>query len=519
MSKHEAAVIDSAGEVKPTAENMEKAPEKNLDAFVEEEHGMTFLAVCRQYPKVVWWSFYWCLTAVAWGFEMSVNSAIISVPSFRSYYGYMLDGQPVIPAAWLSAFGVCSYCGLFFGGFVCSAIADRYGRKVGLAAGVLVATGGIFGEIFSTTRVQFLVSKLILGIGVGFYLTLGPVTCSEFAPMVLRGLSTSGVNLGIGVGGLLSKSVTRGFGTWSNEWAFRAPFTMQLLFSVVLLLPLYFAPESPWFLVRSGRVDKARTILTMLYASETEAEKRIADISATIQAESEVQQPSYISAFKGTDRIRTCTSMGAFFAQQAVGIIFVLSFAPYFFQLAGLSTADSLNFGVGISACGIVGNICAWFVVNRVGRRLLFVSGVGGCCIILFLIGFCDIAGTQAGKWAQGGLCVIYAFIYYLTLGAISFVLLGEVSSLALRARTTALATATQAVLGIVFQTAVPYMVNPDAANLKGKVGFVFGATSLIATILAFWYIPELKGRTHSEIDQMFNSRVPPRKMGSYRLN
>jgi hypothetical protein len=57
-----------------------------------------------------------------------------------------------------------------------------------------------------------------------------------------------------------------------------------------------------------------------------------------------------------------------------------------------------------------------------------------------------------------------------------------------------------------------------NVQNLKGKVGFVFGGTSLIATILAFWYIPELKGRTHSEIDQMFAARVPPRKMGSHVL-
>jgi len=55
--------------------------------------------------------------------------------------------------------------------------------------------------------------------------------------------------------------------------------------------------------------------------------------------------------------------------------------------------------------------------------------------------------------------------------------------------------------------------------NLRGKVGFVFGATSLIATALSFWYIPELKGRTYAEIDEMFLRRVPPRKMGSYKFD
>ncbi|KIW98279.1 uncharacterized protein Z519_01863 [Cladophialophora bantiana CBS 173.52] len=524
MAHQEAAMVGSQNfatqsevDVKAGRETYTKG--EGIKTLVEEEHGLTFVAVCRKYPKSVWWSFFWCMTAVAWGFEMTVNNAIIGVPAFRTYYGNVFDGERVIPAEWLSAFGVCSYCGLFFGGFICSAVADKYGRKLRLATGIIVATGGIIGEIFSTNRAAFLISKLVLGVGVGFYLTLGPVTCSEFAPTILRGLSTAGVNLGIGVGGLLSNSVTRGFGTRLDRWAFRAPFTIQLLFSLLLLIGTFFSPESPWFLVRVGRLDQAHKTMESLYNSQREADKRVADISATIQTEAEMEQPSYLSAFKGTNRIRTMISVGAFFAQQAVGVIFVLSYATYFFQLAGMEAADALNLGVGISACGLVGNILAWFVLNRIGRRLLFVCGVAGCTIILFLVGILDVVPTRSAKWAQGALCVIYAFVYFLTLGAIAFVLLGEVSSLALRARTTALATATQAVLGIALQIAIPYMVNPDAGNLKGKVGFVFGGTSLIATILSIWYIPELKGRTYGEIDQMFLNHVPPRKMGSYRLN
>lgn len=98
----------------------------------------------------------------------------------------------------------------------------------------------------------------------------------------------------------------------------------------------------------------------------------------------------------------------------------------------------------GISACSIVGNVLAWFVLNRIGRRLLFTSGVAGCTAMLVLIGVLDVIPTQFAKLAQGALCAIYAFVYILTLEAIAFVLLGEVSSLALRARTTSLTTTTQ---------------------------------------------------------------------------
>ena len=62
----------------------------------------------------------------------------------------------------------------------------------------------------------------------------------------------------------------------------------------------------------------------------------------------------------------------------------------------------------------------------------------------------------------------------------------------------------------------VPYLVNPDKANLKGKVGFIFGGLSAIATLWSFFYVPELKGRTFDEIDHMFQSKIKPRNMASY---
>jgi len=135
---------------------------------------------------------------------------------------------------------------------------------------------------------------------------------------------------------------------------------------------------------------------------------------------------------------------------------------------------------------------------------------------ILFIIGIMDVVPTAAAKWVQASFTVIYAFIYFLTIGAMAFAILGETSSTALRARTTAFATATQALFGIAMNFAIPYMVNPDEGNMRGKVGFVFGGLALIGTLGSFIYVPELKGRTFNEIDTMFFNRVKPRNMGSY---
>lgn len=136
----------------------------------------------------------------------------------------------MLPASWQSGFNSISSVGQFFGGIACSWISDRVGRKNSLLIGLTFVTGGIFGEIFSSTRPAFLLAKLILGIGLGFYLTIGPLYCSEVAPVVLRGMVTGGVNFAIVVGQLLSNAVIKGFGDRNDRWAFRGPFAVQFLF-------------------------------------------------------------------------------------------------------------------------------------------------------------------------------------------------------------------------------------------------------------------------------------------------
>ena len=215
------------------------------------EHRATAWEIIRDHKRIVAWTFFFALSAVGWGFDAQVNGAAISVPSFRRDFGYgkksyyqqssphfvlttrlryYYKGEPVLPAQWQSAFNAASSIGQFFGGFLCSWVSDRIGRKGGLAMGILFCLGGILGEIFSIARPAFLISKLVLGLGLGSYLTMGPLYCSELSPTVFRGITTAGINMSIGIGQLLSNAAIRGFGGRNDRWAYRAPFACQLIF-------------------------------------------------------------------------------------------------------------------------------------------------------------------------------------------------------------------------------------------------------------------------------------------------
>jgi MFS family permease len=151
-------------------------------------------------------------------------------PLSNTFLSFIYKGQPTLAASWQAAFNSCSSVGQFFGGFVCSWVADRFGRRIALGTGLILATGGIFGEVFAKTNAEFLVGKLILGIGLGFYLTVGPLYCSEVSPVVLRGITTAGVNFAIVIGQLLSNAAIKGFGARTDSWAYRGPFILQLIF-------------------------------------------------------------------------------------------------------------------------------------------------------------------------------------------------------------------------------------------------------------------------------------------------
>lgn len=394
----------------------------------------------------------------------------------------------MIPASWLSGFNSISSVGQFFGGFTCSWISDRVGRKGSLLIGLVIVTGGIFGEVFATSRPAFLIGKLILGIGLGFYLTIGPLYCSEVAPVVIRGMVTGGINFAIVIGQLLSNAVIKGFGDREDNWAFRGPFAVQFLFVGtlysltlrlfqvdkvlgILLVGLPFAPESPWHYVRQNRIEDAERSLERLHGKGVDVRPRLAMIIRTIEEDSELSKAGrWIQCFRGTNLIRTTISVGVFACQHLSGIVFALGFSTYFFELAGIPLNHAFDLGVGVTACGVVGVLISWSVINTIGRRKLFVWGMIGMTIVMVLMGILDVVHTSAARWVQASCTVVYALIYQITIGVIAFALLGEVSTPALRAKTIGLATACQAVFGTLMNIVVPYMVSPRLTALSEEV-------------------------------------------------
>lgn len=170
---------------------------------------------------------------------------------------------------------------------------------------------------------------------------------------------------------------------------------------------------------------------------------------------------------------------------------------------------------------GFVGTILSWFLLIRLGRRRIYLTGLAALVVLMLVIGILDcIPGRPSGvAWAESALMILWNFAYDLSVGPICFIIIAEASATRVRSQSIAVATAAQAVLGIAMTVAIPYMINPDEANMQGKLGFFFGGLGLVCFAWAFVRLPETRGRTYEELDLLFERRVPAREFEKYVLD
>jgi hypothetical protein len=93
----------------------------------------------------------------------------------------------------------------------------------------------------------------------------------------------------------------------------------------------------------------------------------------------------------------------------------------------------------------------------------------------------------------------------------------GEVSAVRLRAKSMAIGFTFNYFFSTVWNVAIPYLYNTDEANLGGKIGWIFAAMGLIALVIIYFEVPETKGRSFEDLDEMFNENVRTREFRSYK--
>jgi len=355
----------------------------------------------------------------------------------------------------------------------------------------------------------------------GIFVTVASSYCAEISPLQLRGITTGAVNEWIVVGQFISSCVIKGTGEIDSSWAYKIPLAIQWVFPLLILLGLPFVPESPWYFVRKGRVEDARRSLQRLMGNtNTDLDLHLAQITETIELEErDAGQATWLDLFRGTDLRRTWIASMVFVCQEMVGVQFVLGYSTYFFELAGFNTSNSFSLGVGTLGIALVGNLLGIAFTNRLGRRPIFVWGMVACTVDTLLIGILSLIPGTGALWAMGIFTMVYMLVYQGGIGPLAYCIYAEISSARLRSKTVAWGVGVNQVSALIINVINPYLINPDEANLQGKVGWIFGGMGVIFTFWSWFGIPETGGRTIDEIDILFEHKVPARKFRDYKIN
>ena len=455
------------------------------------------------------------------GFDPQLVGTLIAIPTFQKDFGQPYQGGYIVAAKWQSAFNLGVPVGQVVGSFAAGYPLEKIGRRWTLAICCMVSCVAVALQFSSQNKPQILVAELVNGVVLGAYPVIAPTYISEVTPVVLRGIGAAFVNLSFVIGQLIASGVLAGTQSRLDRWSYDIPFACQWIFPLTILIALPFCPESPWWLVRRGEMDKAERALIRLTHSSVDRKSLLANIEQTTRLEvEESANAGLLECFKGTNLRRTIISTMVYAIQPLAANFLVIGYAVYFFELAGIQTTQAFNLGVGLLAVGFVGTCMAWPLIAHLGRRTIYNYGLLILTTIVLLVGVLDVIPgytINAGiPWAQSSMMVIYNFFYDMTIGPLCFVIICETSSAKLRDQTIAFSTAVNALINIACAVGIPYGLNPDSGNLRGKLAFVFLGTAIPCLVWCFLALPETKGRTFEELDLMFHRKVPTKVFGTY---
>jgi SP family general alpha glucoside:H+ symporter-like MFS transporter len=509
------------------SENSEQShvtiPKDNPRDGTDLEHDLQPWEAIKAYPWAIFWSLMVSMCVVMEGYDTILIGNFYAFPAFQRKFGtyfVTIDGYQ-IPAAWQAALSNAAGVGSFIGVLITGFLVDSLGQKRVLL-GSLMLLSVFVAMTFTASRIEVLfLGEFLCGFPWGAFATTAPAYASEVLPLALRVYLTSYTNMCFIIGQLIAAATLAGLVGWDSEWAFRIPFAVQWIWPAFLLPTLCFAPESPWHLVRKGRIDEAEASLNRLKSKKARvnAQQTLETILHTKSLEEELQVgTSYADCFRGTERRRTEIACLVFAGQVLSGSSFAYN-ATYLFEQVGLPTETTYNLNLGGTALALVGTLCSWFFfMPYFGRRTIYLGGMFTMAAILFIIGFLNIRSDVRGVGlSQAILTLVWTFTFQLSVGQLGWAIPSEVGSTRLRQKTICLARNSYYVVSVIAQILNPYMVNPTQWDLKGYTGFVWGGTALLISTWAFFRLPETKSRSYEELDILFAQKVPARQFSSYR--
>ncbi|UKZ81472.1 hypothetical protein TrVFT333_009244 [Trichoderma virens FT-333] len=510
--------IDADEKLDHKLDEKAKVADYKADAIEAEnaEHNMTVLQAVREYPMASFWAFVMSFTIIMESYDVFLCNNFLALGAFRAKYGQPVDDNPlnnVIVTKWQSALSVSGQLGALVGVCLAGSLTSWLGYRYATLTGLMLLNVFIFAFYYAESMPVIFAAQILEGIPWGIFIANAPAYCSEIVPIPLRAPCTQMLQMFWAIGSIIVGAVTYSYQGLDSPISYKMPIALQWMFPTPLAVLIFLAPESPWWLVRKGRLQEAEHAVGRLgRKSRLNAGETVAMMRRVVELEATAKAPSYVELFKGTDLYRTLIVCGVYAAQNLTGNL-IANQAVYFFEQAGMSNKTAFAMGLITSALQMIFVMLSWILTTYLGRRTIYLWGSAINVIFLVALGIAGSVGrSNASNLAQASLGLIISVLFTLGPAPASWVIIGETSAIRLRPLTTGVGRAAYYIVEFPCIFLASWMLNPEGGNLAGRCGYVWAATGFVCYVLAYFFLPEMKHRSYREIDILFKRKVPARK-------
>jgi SP family xylose:H+ symportor-like MFS transporter len=469
------------------------------------------------------------LVAVLGGLLFGYDTAVISGAE-KGLQGFFLGAEGFQYTDALHGFTcAAALIGCVIGSALSGWFSTSLGRKKSLfAAGIMFfisALGSMYPEfLFFAKGVPtkglleaFIGYRILGGIGVGLASAICPMYIAEVSPSSIRGRLVSWNQFAIIFGQLVVyfvnlvilgshinpiveglKVINPDEAMWATETGWRYMFGSEAVPAGLFTILICLVPESPRYLVMSGKEDKALGILERINGA-TKAKEILLDIKNTVVSKTEKMFAyGWLVIFIGI-------MLSVF--QQIVGINAVLYYAPRIFSDMGMQNPMVQTVVMGV--INILFTLVAIFNVEKWGRKPLLISGSIGMAVGAF--GVALTFGNASLKVITLLSILVYSASFMMSWGPICWVLISEIFPNTIRGKATAVAVAFQWIFNwLVSSSFVPMFNMKTAADPNFGHWFtygLYGVMCVIAAIFVWKLVPETKGKTLEDMTALWKSK------------
>lgn len=382
--------------------------------------------------------------------------------------------------------------GCMFGAGLAGPISDRIGRRRFMLVSAVLFLVSAVGCALPRTIAEFMAFRFVGGLGIGSAAVLSPLYIAEIAPARARGALVSVNQLAIVTGILLAYFVNWAFaGAGPANW--RWMYAMGAVPSVVFFLLLLGVPESPRWLVKNGREDEARAVLTRADTAEAAA-AGVRDIKETLALE----EGSFRELFRPAFRRPLLVAVVLAVFQQITGINAILYYAPRIFEGAGFERMSAIGQSTIVGLVNMLFTLVAIVLADRVGRRPLLLVATAGMGVSLVLLGAAFRFPLLPAS-ALLFIILLYIAFFASAMGPLVWVVMAEIFPIKVRGAAMGLATL---VLWLAdFAVTLTFPVISDRFH-PASAFWLYAAMCAVDLVFMWFFLPETKGRSLEEIER-----------------